>query len=92
MLVKASEGDLLIVLSGSGNSPNVINALNVANRLKLSTHAVVAFDGGKIKNIPCNAIHAEVNDMQIAEDIQLIIGHLCMQWLTKQKHCVLGGK
>lgn len=83
--VKGSEGDLLIVLSGSGNSPNVVNALRCANESKIKTCAIVAFDGGLCKQISDLAIHFEVNDMQIAEDTQLIIGHICMQWLSQNK-------
>ena len=80
---KASEGDCLLVLSGSGNSTNIVKALDAANQYKMSTHAILAFDGGLCKNKAQNSIHLNINDMQIAEDSQLIIGHLCMQWLYK---------
>ena len=78
---KGREGDCLLVLSGSGNSPNVIRALEVANALNLSTHAILAYDGGICKKKAMNSIHLKINDMQVAEDSQLIIGHICMQWL-----------
>jgi D-sedoheptulose 7-phosphate isomerase len=83
--VKGREGDLLIVLSGSGNSENVVRALQVAAKLKIKSHSITAFDGGRCKKISNNAIHFEINDMQIAEDTQLIVGHLCMQWLNTNK-------
>jgi len=83
--VKANPGDLLIVLSGSGNSPNVVNALTTARKLGLRSYAIVAFDGGRCKDLADQAIHFPINDMQVAEDTQLIIGHLCMQWLNKNK-------
>ncbi len=83
--VKGSPKDLLIVLSGSGNSANVVKALEIANKLSLKTYAIVAFDGGKCLNLANVAIHVDVNDMQIAEDSQLIVGHLCMQWLNTNK-------
>jgi len=83
--VKANLGDLLIILSGSGNSPNVVNALTTAKELGLRSYAIVAFDGGYCKNLADQAIHFRINDMQIAEDTQLIIGHLCMQWLNQHK-------
>jgi len=83
--VRAEAGDLLIVLSGSGNSSNVIKALETAQELKLQTFAILAFDGGQCKELADNAIHFPINDMQIAEDTQLIIGHICMQWLNKHK-------
>ena len=82
--VKGNAGDILIVLSGSGNSPNVIKALEVANSLGMNTFAILGFTGGRCKEVAQNPIHFEVDDMQIAEDLQLIIGHMCMQWLHQQ--------
>lgn len=83
--VKSNPGDLLIVLSGSGNSANVVEALKMAAKLELKSFAVLAFDGGLCKKLANTAIHFEIDDMQIAEDTQLLIGHLCMQWLGKMK-------
>jgi D-sedoheptulose 7-phosphate isomerase len=78
---KARAGDVLIVLSGSGNSGNVIKALEVGNKIGMETFAIVAFDGGRCKEIAQYPIHFDIDDMQIAEDLQLVIGHICMQWL-----------
>ncbi|CAM2138743.1 D-sedoheptulose 7-phosphate isomerase [Pararobbsia alpina] len=78
---KAKAGDILIVLSGSGNSPNVVKALETANRIGMETFAIVAFDGGRCKEIAQYPLHFDIDDMQIAEDLQLVIGHMCMQWL-----------
>jgi len=83
--VKARADDILIALSGSGNSKNIVEALEVANNMNLKTFAVLAFDGGRCKDLAQNPIHLKVFDMQIAEDTQLIVGHLCMQWLNKNK-------
>ena len=82
---KAKENDLLIVLSGSGNSPNIINALKKSSALNLKSYAILAFSGGECKDLADKSIHFEIDDMQIAEDTQLIVGHLCMQWLTLNK-------
>jgi len=79
--VKANAGDVLIVLSGSGNSPNIISALEMGNSLGMKTFALLGFSGGKCKEIAQYPIHFEIDDMQIAEDMQLIVGHICMQWL-----------
>lgn len=83
--VKAEVRDILIVLSGSGNSANVVNAIKKGNLIGMETFAIVAFNGGECKKVAKNPIHFETKDMQIAEDIQLVIGHLCMQWLSKNK-------
>ncbi|CAE19676.1 putative phosphoheptose isomerase [Prochlorococcus marinus subsp. pastoris str. CCMP1986] len=74
--------DILIVLSGSGNSKNVINAIVEAHKIGIKTYSITAFDGGKCKEISKENIHFEINDMQIAEDTQLILFHMCMQWLS----------
>ena len=83
--VKANQNDILIALSGSGNSSNVVNAIKMANRLSMRSIAILAFNGGECKELADLAIHFQINDMQIAEDTQLIIGHLCMQWLNSHK-------
>ena len=84
LAVAGKEGDILLVFSGSGNSPNVINAIETARTKNLKTVAVVGFDGGKCKQIADLSIHFPVNDMQIAEDLQLTVGHMVMKWLKKE--------
>lgn len=84
LLAKAQKGDLLLVLSGSGNSPNVVQALEEGNRIGMKTFAIVAFSGGACAEIAQRVIHLEIEDMQIAEDLQLVIGHMCMKWLVLQ--------
>jgi D-sedoheptulose 7-phosphate isomerase len=79
--IKANPGDVLIVLSGSGNSPNVVKALEMGNAKGMKTFAILAFSGGHCRRIAQHPIHFEIDDMQVAEDLQLIVGHMCMQWL-----------
>jgi D-sedoheptulose 7-phosphate isomerase len=82
--VKASCGDLLIALSGSGNSANIVKAIETGNSIGMKTFAILGYSGGKCKKIVHHPIHFEVNDMQVAEDLQLIVGHICMQWLSEK--------
>jgi D-sedoheptulose 7-phosphate isomerase len=82
--VKAERDDLLVVFSGSGNSPNVISALETGNALGMNTFAVLGYSGGRCKDIARVSIHFPVDDMQIVEDLQMIVGHICMQWLSGQ--------
>ena len=79
--VKANKDDVLICLSGSGNSSNIINALEMGNKLGMITFAILGFSGGKAKNLAKYPIHFEINDMQVSEDLQMIVGHMCMQYL-----------
>ena len=85
LTAKAGKDDLLIALSGSGNSENIINAIIAAKELEMKSIAILAYNGGKCKDIADLPIHLPISDMQIAEDTQLIIGHLCMQWLRTDK-------
>lgn len=70
-----SKGDLLIVLSGSGNSKNIINGINTANSMDLDTYGIFGYDGGKSIKLTKKFIHLKVNDMQVSEDMQTIIFH-----------------
>jgi D-sedoheptulose 7-phosphate isomerase len=81
LAVLGRSGDLLIALSGSGNSTNILNALLQARHQELTSFAILGFDGGKAKDVCDHPIHVPVHDMQLAEDSQLIIGHMIMQWL-----------
>jgi len=83
--VLGSEGDILIVLSGSGNSTNIIEVLRVAKEMNVKSFAVLGFDGGEAKKISDQNIHFDVHDMQIAEDLQLVVGHMVMKWLYLNK-------
>jgi D-sedoheptulose 7-phosphate isomerase len=79
--VKADAGDVLIALSGSGNSPNIVKALEMGNALGMKTFAILGYSGGRCRDIARYPIHFAIDDMQVAEDLQLIVGHMCMQWL-----------
>ena len=81
--VKGQEGDILIALSGSGNSINIINAINEANNIGMISFAILGFDGGKCKETAHHSIHVPINDMQISEDMQMIILNMCMKWLNR---------
>lgn len=81
LAVLAQPGDLLIALSGSGNSPNIVEVLRQAKGMKVKSYAVLGFSGGKSLALADVSIHFPINDMQIAEDLQLVVGHMLSQWL-----------
>ncbi len=74
-------GDLLIALSGSGNSKNVLKAVEFANSNNADTLSLCGFDGGELKKISKHCIWVNKNDMQLTEDIHFIFGHIVMQSL-----------
>jgi len=85
LAVQARAGDVLIVLSGSGNSPNIVKALEEARRIGMKSYAILGYSGGKARTLADTPIHFAIDDMQIAEDAQLIVGHMLMQWLYEQR-------
>jgi D-sedoheptulose 7-phosphate isomerase len=85
LAVLARAGDVLVVFSGSGNSPNIVNALEEAKAIGMTSYAVLGYSGGKAKALADVPIHFAVDDMQIAEDAQMVIGHMLMQWLYAQR-------
>ena len=85
LAVQAEENDLLIVLSGSGNSSNIILAVEQAKKMHVKSFAILGYNGGKCRGIVDVPIHFPVDDMQIAEDLQIIVGHMLMQWLYNNR-------
>ena len=81
LAVQAEKDDILIVLSGSGNSSNILHAVDQAKKMQIKSFAVLGYSGGKCKELVDVPIHFSVDDMQIAEDLQIIVGHMIMQWL-----------
>lgn len=81
LAVQAEKGDVLIVMSGSGNSPNIIKALEAARKIGMKSFAILGYGGGKAKELADVPIHFAVDDMQISEDLQLVVCHMAMQWL-----------
>jgi D-sedoheptulose 7-phosphate isomerase len=83
--VFADAGDTLWVMSGSGNSTNIVRVLEVARELGLTSFAVLGFDGGKAKFLADHVIHFAVNDMQVAEDLQMIVSNMIIQYLYSRR-------
>lgn len=75
--------DLIIGISGSGNSVNIVKALQYAKERGAKTVAICGYKGGKIKDICDLSLHAEVNDMEVSEDIHhLILTHCVKRMVT----------
>lgn len=80
--VLAEPGDILIALSGSGNSPNILSALNEARSIGMRSVAVLGFDGGAALALADHSVHFPIHDMQIVEDLQLVVGHMIMRYIS----------
>jgi D-sedoheptulose 7-phosphate isomerase len=70
-----SKGDLVIAISGSGNSPNVIAAVDWANRHGLKTFGLTGFEGGKLRSMAQSCLHVPLTDMGMVESIHLCLFH-----------------
>jgi len=80
---KVKENDVVIGISGSGNSQNVVKALEYAKTRGAVTMGWVGFDGGQVSRIADLVFHVPVHDMQIVEDFHLILNHLLMSVLMQ---------
>jgi D-sedoheptulose 7-phosphate isomerase len=82
----ASAGDLLIAISGSGNSPNVLRAVEWANAHGLKTFGCTGFSGGKLRTLAQQGLHVPLDDMGIVESIHLTAFH----WVVDDLHRRIG--
>ena len=79
----SNEGDIVILISSSGNSPNVIRAAEYAKEKGLIVIGVTGFDGGRLKGLSDYWAHAETNNYELTEDIHSIFGHFLSLYMNK---------
>lgn len=84
---KLKSGDVVIGISGSGNSENVIRAFYYANEIGAETVAFTGYSGGKLKQLAKYNVHVAIDNMQITEDIHLVLNHMMMYILSGMKGC-----
>ncbi len=77
-----AEGDAVIAISGSGNSPNVLNAVDWANRHGLNTFGLTGYNGGKLRGMQQDGLHVALDDMGMVESIHLCLFH----WVLNDVH------
>lgn len=75
---KLRPGDVVIGISGSGNSKNILNAVEYAKECGNVVVGITGFSGGKLRNLADYSLHAPVNSMQITEDVHMVFDHLMM--------------
>lgn len=77
-------GDLVMAISGSGNSKNVINAVEYAKSCGNRIIGLTGFGGGRLRELADVALHVPVNSMQITEDVHMVFDHLMMSVFYKR--------
>ena len=75
-------GDVVVGISGSGNSKNIIKAIEYANANGAVTIGLTGYNGGKLKEISSISVNANIDDMQISEDIHVIVMHILYKLLS----------
>lgn len=80
---KVKHSDVIMAISGSGNSENVIRAVRYAKEQGCKIIGLTGFTGGKLKELSDISLHAPINSMQITEDIHMIFDHLMMSIFYK---------
>ena len=84
---RLKKGDLLIGISGSGNSKNVLNAVEYARSQGVPVIGITGYDGGKLDKIVDYHMHVNENDMQIAEDLHMTFDHMMMKIFYNMLAC-----
>lgn len=79
-----NEGDICIAISASGNSPNVIRAVEYARKVKAYVISLVGFTGGKLKPLSDVALYFNTHNYGICEDAQLMFSHMSSQYLHQK--------
>jgi D-sedoheptulose 7-phosphate isomerase len=77
-------GDLMIAISGSGNSPNIIRAVETGNRIGVHTFGLAGFSGGKLAEVAAECITVRSNNMQQIEDLHMILLHMVFTLLRER--------
>lgn len=81
---KVNNDDVVIGISGSGNSSNVLNAIAYAKDCGALTVSLTGFDGGELAKMVDISLHVPVMNMQITEDIHMIFNHVMMAVFYKE--------
>ena len=79
-----SDGDVVIAISGSGNSANVIRAAEYAKERKNQVIGLTGYAGGKLMALSDIKLHIPLDDMQVVEDLHMVFDHLMMSILYKE--------
>ena len=83
--IYGKKGDVLVGISASGNSKNLINAFEYASTAEIKTVALTAFDGGRMKKIADYGVHIPTNKYEYgpAEDLHMILDHMIANYLLR---------
>lgn len=84
LILYAQEGDLLLVISGSGNSPNIVKAAELAREMGLRTAGMLGFDGGKVKHLLDTIVLVPDFSYGYVEDLHMVFDHLIIRYFCRE--------
>ena len=81
----ANAGDVVILISASGNSPNILDAVESAQKVGASVIALTGFDGGRLRELAANCVHVPTakGDYGPVEDVHLMINHMLTEMIRQ---------
>lgn len=81
---RMKENDIVIAISGSGNSKNIIKAVEYAKTQKNAVIGITGYSGGVLKQLADVSLHVPIDDMQITEDVHMMFDHMMMSVFCKR--------
>lgn len=82
-----TKDDLVLAISGSGNSKNIVNAVSYAKSIGTKIVGMTGYHGGKLRELADYHLHVPVDDMQVTEDFHMIFVHMMMRLFSAGKIC-----
>lgn len=83
--IQLREGDAVLLISASGNSPNVLEACRYARKRGAPTVAFVGFQGGELARLADHVVHVPVENYGISEDVHQALMHILSQFIARQR-------
>lgn len=80
-LVRSSRDDVLVVVSSSGKSPNIVKALMMAQQYHMKSIALTGFDGGSAKDMATVSLHVPINEYEATEDCHQALMHILAKYI-----------
>ena len=76
---RLTSNDLIVAISGSGNSQNVLNAVEYAKGIGTKVIGIMGYSGGKLMETSDYKMHVNIDDMQIVEDVHMMFDHMLLR-------------
>ncbi|MFO0687485.1 MAG: SIS domain-containing protein [Myxococcota bacterium] len=83
--IQLRDGDAVLLISASGNSPNVLEACRYARKRGVPTIAFVGFRGGELARLADHVVHVPVENYGISEDVHQALMHILSQFIARQR-------